>query len=207
MNRTLRLATILTLWVGVASPATATESTSPTIGVGAGVNLGNAFSGGSLSASPVSVYIPINLGESFRVEPSLGYWYVTRGSTVSAPDGLLSKGGYTVEAAVGLFFLVHPSPPFTVYLGPRLGMAFVGHDYSSSDGTNITSVSQYSGYVNPTLGLEWFVSRHFSVGGEAAAAFRFYADPSISLLNTSSSISSSRFGMGLEVVVLLRLYF
>ncbi len=207
MSRTLRLATILSLWVGVVSPATASESSSPTVGVGAGVNLGNLFSGGSLSASPVAVYVPINLGDSFRIEPSVGYWYVTRGTTVSAPGGLLSKGGYMVEAAVGAFYLLHPSQPFTVYLGGRLGIAFVGHSYSNTEGTTVTSASQYNVFVNPTLGLEWAVSRHFSVGAEAATAFHFYSDPSLSVGDSSSSLSSSRFGTGLEAIVLLRLYF
>ncbi len=205
-SHTPRLAPLLSLLLCAAAPSSASEQTRPVVGVGAGVNLGNVFSGGSLSASPVGVYVPINVTEAFRLEPSLGYWYVSRGSTVDAPSGLLSKGGYAVETALGAFFCLHPSPPFTVYLGGRVGAAFVGHSYSNVSGTNITSASQASVFVNPTLGLEWFVSRHFSVGSEAATAFRFYTDPSVSIGDTSASFSSSRFGMGLEVVVLLRLW-
>lgn len=177
----------------------------PKLGLGLGVNLGNVFSGGSLAATPVAVYVPINLSEKFRLEPSFGYWYVGRGATVTAQSAsTASAGGYSIDAGLGGFYLLHPTPPFTVYLGARVGAIFI--ERSSETAGIVTKVSQTNMYANPTLGLEWAVSRNFSVGGEAAPAFRFYFDPTVTVGGASATISSSKFGTGFEAVVLMRLY-
>jgi hypothetical protein len=179
----------------------------PKFGVGVGVNMGNVFSGGSLAASPVAVYVPINLSETFRLEPSFGYWYKGRGTTVSAVGGVsVESGGYAVEMALGGFYLMHPTPPFTVYLGARLGLVFAGHSVTSGAGV-ATDFSETDMFVNPTLGLEWAVSRNFSVGGEAAVAFRFYFDPSVTVGNVSTTVPGSKFGTGFDAVLFMRLYF
>ncbi|HTP53329.1 MAG TPA: outer membrane beta-barrel protein [Anaeromyxobacteraceae bacterium] len=186
--------------------ARAEEASPPRVGVGVGVNLGNVFSGGSLAASPVDVFVPINVTDSFRLEPSFGYWYVGRGITVSGLNGAsTSTGGYAVEAALGGFYLLRPTPPFTVYLGGRVGVAFIGHSSQDVAGV-VTSVSETDMYVNPTLGLEWAVSRNFSVGGEAAPAFRFYFNPTVTVGNVSTNVSGSKFGTGFDAVLLMRLY-
>lgn len=205
MHRTFGLAALVSLCLSAASPALAEEpEPSPVFGIGVGVNLGNIFSGGAFAASPVGLFVPINIGEAFRLEPSVSYWYTDRGTTLSAVNGLLSRSGHEIEATLGAFYRLHPgSPKFTVYLGARFGAAWVGHDFADNNGT-ITSVTQNNFFVTPTLGLEWAVSRNFSVGGEAGPAFHFYSDPSGS---TGTSLPSSKFGTGLEATILLRLYF
>jgi len=189
--------------------ARAEDAAPPKVGLGVGVNLGNVFSGGSLAASPVELYVPINVSDVFRLEPSFGYWYVGRGTTVSALNGIsVSRGGYAVEVAIGAFYLLHPTPPFTVYLGGRLGFVFNGFSTVPDPAAGVVvNYSETDMYVNPTLGLEWAVSRNFSVGGEAAPAFRFYFDPSISAGSTSTPVSGSKFGTGFNAVLFMRLYF
>ncbi len=207
MRRMLGLATLVSLCLSAASPALAEEEAPPVFGLGVGVNLGNIFSGGSFSASPVGLYIPINIGKAFRLEPSVSYWYTNRGTTLSAVDGLLSRSGHEIEATLGAFYLLHPgTPKFTVYLGVRFGAAWVGHDFADNNGT-ITSVNQNNFFFTPTVGLEWSVSRNFSVGGEAGPAFRFYSDPSSTLGPGSGALPSSKFGTGLQATIFLRLYF
>jgi hypothetical protein len=182
------------------------KSEMPKLGLGIGVNLGNVFSGGSLAATPIALYVPINLSERFRVEPSFGYWYVGRGATVTALGAsTASTGGYSIDGGLGGFYLLHPTPPFTVYLGARVGVVFVERSSEAATGI-VTKVDQANMYVNPTLGLEWAVSRNFSVGGEAAPAFRFYFDPNVTVGGASATISSSKFGTGFEAVILMRLY-
>ncbi|HVP69164.1 MAG TPA: hypothetical protein VMT17_18080 [Anaeromyxobacteraceae bacterium] len=187
----------------------ADDSTLPPIGVGVGVNVGNVFSGGSLAASPVNLYVPINLSSAFRLEPSFGYWYVGRGTTVSALNGVsVSKGGYAVDLGVGAFYLIHPTTPFTVYVGGRLGLVFTGFSTVPDPVAGVvTNYSEVDMYVNPTLGLEWAISRNFAFSGEAAPAFRFYFNPSVSAGNASTTLSGSKFGTGFQAVLMLRLYF
>ncbi|MGZ3481689.1 MAG: outer membrane beta-barrel protein [Myxococcaceae bacterium] len=204
MRRTLGLATLASLCLSAASPAFAEEEAPPVFGLGVGVNLGNLFSGGAFASSPVGLYLPINIGKAFRLEPSVSFWYTDKGITISAVNGLLSRSGHEVEAALGAFYLLHPgTPKFTVYLGVRFGAAWVGHDFADNNGT-ITSVNQNNFFFTPTVGLEWSVSRNFSVGGEAGPAFRFYSDPSSTV---GTGLPSSKFGTGLQATIFLRLYF
>jgi hypothetical protein len=178
----------------------------PTVGVGVGVSLGNAFSGGSPFTSPVAVYVPINISEHFRLEPSFGYWYVGKGTSTTILNGSASQGGYDVDVGLGAFYVFRPVHPFAVYLGGRLGLNFSGNSEQPLSGV-ITETSELDFYVSPTLGLEWSIVRAFSVGGEAQAAFRWYGDPTVSVGGASTSVSRSKFGTGFAAILFMRLYF
>ncbi len=190
-----------------APPASAAEpshETLPTVGIGTGISMGNVFSGGPLSTSPLAIYVPLNVSEHVRLEPSFGYWYVGRGASTTVLEGSASKGGYSVDVALGGFYVSRPVRPFAVYLGGRLGLVFSGR--SDELAGIVTDTSETDLYVNPTLGLEWSIIRAFSVGAEAQVAFRFYFNPSVTIGQTSLSVSRDKFGTGLESVVFVRLY-
>jgi hypothetical protein len=163
----------------------------PFLGAGVGVSVGNTFSGGPTTSSPVSAYVPINLTEHFRLEPSFGFWYVGKGLSTTVVDGNTSTGGYAADVGVGVFYVFRPVPPFSVYLGGRVGM---------------TSLSEADVYANPTMGLEWAVARSFSVGGEAQLGLRWYLDPTVTVGGVSQTVSRSKFGTGLEAVIFMRFY-
>jgi hypothetical protein len=152
----------------------------PGFGLGVGVGIGNAYSGGSPATPPVSVYATVNLGESFRLEPNLGYWYIGKGaSAASIVTGAVEpNGGYAVQVGLGGFYVVRPLRPLAIYGGARIGMIFSGTSATLLDQTSV-SASASDLYVSPTLGIEWSIVRAFSVGAEAQMAFRWYFDPTI----------------------------
>jgi hypothetical protein len=177
----------------------------PFLGAGVGVSVGNTFSGGPTTSSPVSAYVPINLTEHFRLEPSFGFWYVGKGLSTTVVDGNTSTGGYAADVGVGVFYVFRPVPPFSVYLGGRVGMNFSGRSEESRLGVT-TSLSEADVYANPTMGLEWAVARSFSVGGEAQLGLRWYLDPTVTVGGVSQTVSRSKFGTGLEAVIFMRFY-
>ena len=203
-RRLVTMAFIGILWSGPAM-AEGEDRAVPLLGVGAGVSLGNTLSGGSISSSPVSVYVPINVAEHFRLEPSIGYWYIAKGLSPTVIDGNNSTGGYAVDVAVGAFYVYRPLPPFSVLGGGRVGMNFSGSSEESPLGVT-TSIGEAAVYVNPTMGLEWAVARSFSVGGELQFALRWYLDPTVTVGGVSQSVPRSKFGTGLETVLFMRFY-
>jgi len=179
----------------------------PGFGLGVGVGLGNVYSGGSPATPPVSIYATINLGESFRLEPNFGYWYIGKGASAASivTGGAEPNGGYAVQVGLGGFYVMRPVRPLGVYGGARIGMVFNGTSATLLDRTSV-SASAADLYVNPTLGIEWSVVRAFSVGAEAQTAFRWYLDPTVTGGGQSVTVSRSKFGMGLETVLFMRVY-
>ena len=179
----------------------------PGFGLGVGVGIGNAYSGGTPATPPVSVYATFNLGESFRLEPNLGYWYIAKGASAASivTGGAEPNGGYAVQVGLGGFYVMRPLRPLSVYGGARLGMVFSGTSATLLDRTSV-SASESDFYVSPTLGIEWSIVKAFSVGAEAQAAFRWYFDPTVTGEGQTVTVSRSKFGTGLEAVLFLRIY-
>jgi hypothetical protein len=203
-RRLVTIAFIGVLW-SASTRADAEDRSIPLLGAGVGVSVGNTFSGGPTTSSPVSVYVPINLAEHFRLEPSFGFWYVGKGLSTTVVEGSTSNGGYAVDVGLGAFYVFRPVPPFSVYLGGRVGANFSGSSEESQVGVT-TSLSEADLYANPTMGLEWAVARSFSVGGEAQLGLRWYLDPTVTVGGVSETVSRSKFGTGLEAVVFMRFY-
>lgn len=112
-----------------------------------------------------SLYVPIQAGDQFVVEPFLG---LVRMSEGDFSETLLRLGA-------GLLYLLDVSDDGRVYVGPRIGVirSSVSNGFSASD-TNLT--------LGGVVGGEYFLSSAFSLGGEGGLR---WID-----LNTGSVISS-----------------
>jgi hypothetical protein len=208
MNRTIVAVAVIAL-LG-ASPALAEEKKDesiPGFGLGVGVGLGNAYTGGTPATPPVSIYATFNLGESLRLEPNFGYWYIGKGASAASiiTGGVEPNGGYAVQVGLGGFYVIRPVRPLGVYGGARIGMVFSGTSATLLDRTTV-SASESDLYVSPTLGIEWSVVRAFSVGAEAQMVVRWYLDPTVTGGGQSTTVSRSKFGTGLEAVLFMRVY-
>ena len=81
-----------------AAPATAQDASYPRVGVGVGVSVSNASPSTSLPAGEEAVplptpslLIPIDVSETFRIEPVLGYSRITTSREIDAPDDDLNE--------------------------------------------------------------------------------------------------------------------
>lgn len=137
------------------------------------------------------LYVPIDVSQSFRIEPSIRYG----SSELSFSSGSLeSQDSETWEFGVGIFGLKKITDAAHIYYGARL--AYVDTESSSTQtstiGTAIRGVSTQDGYrIGPTLGFEYLFGGHFSVGGEASYTFFDLEGESTTRFGNFSSSTSS----------------
>jgi hypothetical protein len=124
------------------------------VGLVAAVNANSADSGvgASIGTGDDTIYIPINLSESFRIEPYVSAYKV-------------NDADYSYRRSrlgVGLFKLEKTSSQTSMYWGARASY-IDGRD--SDDG-------EFDGYsIAPVLGFEYFPVKNFSVGGDVALEY------------------------------------
>ena len=119
------------------------------------------------------LYLPIDVSNSFRIEPSVRYGTTELSYTEDGDvDGQETE---TWEVGVGLFGLKQVTEAAHVYFGARL--AYVDMESTTTQvlppfGDVVRSESTQDGYrVGPTLGFEYIFGGHFSIGGEASYTF------------------------------------
>jgi hypothetical protein len=131
----------------------------------------------------IQLYLPIDIGATLRVEPSLGISTVNQGGT-----GGLDTSDVTIGA--GVFGMKRLSPPVNLYFGGRAKLNFA----SADDGVNDESGTDLS--LAGALGAEYYFVPNFSLGLEGQLGF--YSNSDV------SGDSSGFFTTGLGF---LRMYF
>jgi|GEM_PF-852069 len=166
---------------------------SPSIGLG--VSLGKEFvptyayqssrhyyNLGMPSVDFPSIYIPITVSRSFRIEPEIGFW------NYSTLSGTSEYRYWILRIGLGMFLL--------------RGKERTGYYYGIRSSVNLNSEPAGAGsgktdfFIGPALGGEYLFSKHFSLGGEAQLNFVSY----YTNMNSESSLST-------KTVLFLRWYF
>lgn len=128
------------------------------------------------------IFAPINVGKSFRIEPSVRY----RSHKTSAADrpasAFLAVKATTkleeLEFGVGIFGVTKIMEAAQFYYGGRL--AYLDRETTSTrilsdDGVALSGsrqeISQDGYRIGPAIGFEYLVGEHFSIGGEASYSF------------------------------------
>ena len=128
------------------------------------MNIINIFNGGGVKSSPTVYYIH-NLSNSKRIEPSLGYFYV---SNENESNRITTLGvGYLAEKIQSNIFLT--------YWGSRFSMTMFSEDADE----DIISIS-------PVCGAEYSFSDNFSIGGETR--FNYTMNDELSTMDISSHL-------------------
>jgi hypothetical protein len=119
--------------------------------------------GVSTESNDSTIYVPIDFGDAWRIEPFVAYSKTKFGA--SARNEELSIGA-------GLFALQPLGESLQVYFGARLAyLDFEQAIYSTPFGTISSDGDGYR--IAPTLGFEYSFNDHVSLGAEAAW---FYED-------------------------------
>jgi hypothetical protein len=118
------------------------------------------------------LYVPIDITQSFRIEPSVRY--LSSEQTFIQPSGEDTSETDQWELGVGVFGLKRVTDAAHIYYGARL--AYVDVESTTVDegsfGLTLYSESDQDGYrIGPTVGFEYLFGGHFSVGGEASYSF------------------------------------
>lgn len=149
---------------------------------GVGISLFEEFlslSGPSYSVDltgGVNVYLPVRLRENVRIEPEFGIMYTSYDYEY---DGESYDGSERIiRIGIGIMPIIQRGK-LDMYYGLRLGVSFASlkepertiytpfemQDYSKTDW-----------YIAPAFGSEFFVSPHFSVGGEVRLEFTSFGE-------------------------------
>ena len=147
---------------------------------------------------------------NFRIEPEIGFF---RSSSEIEQNG--DNGSYdskstlkSFHVGVGIFPMVSQEKS-KLYYGARLGIirnsssresSYSYEGYSDSDEDS----NKASGfYVAPTIGGEYFLSNHFSLGGEAQLRYSTFSEEGDDNNNAELSASST----ATKALIFIRFYF
>src|SRR5579872_1307229 len=128
-----------------------------------------------------NIIAPIQIGPHILIEPELGFYRYDQDETL--PDTI--KEHYdkeVVRTGFGVFYSVEPDKSFEWYLGGRLGVLSSELHITHNP---ITSAHQEfdhqwgAFYAGAAFGVEFFFSRHFSIGGEVQINHIGYGAPVI----------------------------
>ncbi len=205
----LCLAALASLFAGRVSRAEGTG-----VGLGFGVEpLGFAGGAGGLlvagrNTAPASFYLPIQLSPRLRIEPSGGYFHVSRGKASTSPGG---SSAYSFSASVGgvggLFYLV-PTAPAGLYVGGRLTLAIYSGYFldQSLPVTSRKTVLEAALFVAPVVGGEYAFSRRFAAGLEMQLPIALLGDRSV---RTQANANTPNIGniVSTNTVLFLRYFF
>jgi hypothetical protein len=135
--------------------------------------------GVSVQSNDAWIYAPIDVSPTIRIEPSIRFVSSeSQSQTQSSSFGLpittsVKSDTDQYELAVGLFGKTAIAESVRLYYGARL--AYINNETKLRIGTSFggsedvtEEKSSLDGYrISPTLGFEYLINQHFSVGGEA----------------------------------------
>ena len=128
--------------------------------------------GVSLDSDNNTIYIPYDLSETIRIEPSLSY----------SKSYNNSSDTNSLEAAIGLF----KKQEIVQKMNALVGYIRFESDY---DGSAVNSQTDGNGYsIAPTLGFEYYLTDNFSVGAEASVR---YMKSEVEIKDSSSTKTNS----------------
>ena len=182
------------------------------------------------NATPIMFYLPINVTERFRLEPSFGLYTINNDNTTTStyPGSFPTTNSSSASTiAVGLrgVFLTSLSNSFGLYFGPRLDFSFVSESngytqvYTINNNntlvTNNSDMKETDINIGIVLGAEYFPISHFSVGGEVSFNYTTFGNPTIT--NTTSppqtppayttSTETTQYSFHTDALFFMRWYF
>jgi hypothetical protein len=135
--------------------------------------------GVSVQSNDAWIYAPIDVTPAFRIEPSIRFFdseseSQTQSSSFGLPITTSAKSESDQrELAVGLFGKASLGESVRLYYGARA--AYIDNETKQRIATRFGTLedlveqeSTLDGYrISPTLGFEYLINEHFSLGGEA----------------------------------------
>lgn len=164
----------------------------------------------------VNVNFPMQLSSSFRLEPYLGLYSTTKSeSNIYFTEDVAQTA---FQIGTGAFYTWNPTTDkkFTGYFGGRFGVVFqsssLDHQATAFAGNSHTakSIKETDISIAAVLGGEYFLSQHFSLGGEIQFAFVNQGNPNetdtpATTNDTQEKLTVTTFMTNAQIFV--RLYF
>lgn len=164
---------------------------------------------------PSVIYVPIiDSRENLRLEPEFG---LTRSSMTEEIEDVGESSEKTTSLRIGCgLFWYKPVNKVSFYYGGRIGIVRMSssaeQDYKNPflGEDSETKTSQTNLYLGPAIGAEYWISEHFSVGGEAQLLYTKYGEPKVETDGEEQEereVKLSRSLMQTQYMFILRWYF
>jgi Outer membrane protein beta-barrel domain len=200
MRSTFRFAVAALASLAFSPPALAQEQERPRLGVGVGLTTFDfnvtTLANGFPAAVPDSIYVPIAITPTFRIEPQIGIATMDQnagGSFSSIETSVWSIG-------LGVFWLFPTSPQLDVYIGGRVVRTSYTQKLTTAGNTDTTEGADIR--IIPALGGEFSFHPRFSLGGEVQLQLISFGN------RTSTSAGTIPGGSGTQTagLVFVRVY-
>ncbi len=148
------------------------------------------------------IYVPVNFTDRFRTEFSATYESADDTNEVTATELR------TIEAGIGLFLLKEIHEKTQLYYGCRFLYIDTDQRHRVRDFDYHYQKMDGNGYaVVPTLGVEYFLGRHISLGGEIEYSYgKMDIDYESNIVDVDDH-DGEQTASGLDGRVVLRFYF
>lgn len=193
----------------------AAQDSGTRIGFGVSLNPVTIFNLSTTSFSLItygmtSIYVPIDAGKNFRVEPEVGILTsstdYTYPATSYSPAYTTSSSSSGIRIGCGLLYIAPVDSTFNIYLGPRIGLLLSSDKYKSSTSSMEQTESETDFVLAGALGGEYLLSSHFGLGAEIQLTYISYGEPSITPAPSGmASVSRSTFSS--SALAFFRWYF
>jgi len=127
--------------------------------------------GASFRSEDTTIYVPVTISKKIMIEPYLSYSRQNAHPESGPQPG--ATRGETKTIGVGVFGRMIPAEHFSIYYGARLAHRWDKHETSLTDFntgavTSVGHVDVSGNTVAPTLGFQYNVLEHFTIGAEIA---------------------------------------
>jgi Outer membrane protein beta-barrel domain len=178
MRSTFRFALAALVSLALSPPISAQERTRPRVGVGVGLTTFDfnvsTLANGFPAAVPDSIYVPIAVTSTFRIEPEIGVATLNQNAT----GGATSIESSVWSIGLGVFWLFPTAPELDVYVGGRVVRTSYTLKLKSAGATDTTEGTDLR--VIPALGGEFSLHPRFSIGAEVQLQLVSYGDRTVS---------------------------
>ena len=120
---------------------------------------------GIMYGNGATIYLPINLGPAFRLEPLLGF-----SSTSYDYEGDADDSETNTVLGLGIYPTIRRGSA-VIYIGGRIVMGFGSEEDKDNNGDVYAEYSDFSFGIGPILGGEYYFNPHISLGGEMSIMF------------------------------------
>jgi len=188
----MKLILSILLLVTISSMAFAQAEEKISFGVGvsyypAAIPGDDSYGGHFGAAGLTDFFVPMQFGPYIRFEPELGLFFKSFQEQI--PDSAGASSTYLrtadqqiVRAGFGLLYTKQVDSVFQFGLGARLGIMSSEYEmHQNKDGVQDTDVHYGIFYLGGVFSVEYFLSQHFSVGGELQFIHYGYGAPLVTV--------------------------
>jgi hypothetical protein len=128
---------------------------------------------GNTPASVITptILVPINISSRFRVEPEMGFYWNTFTNEATSAVPARTRKSTSIHFGAGAFWLAS-TERFTMSYGARIAYLRYTQSDVGTSGTESFNFPTFPGFfVAPSVGGEYFLSDHLSLGGEVQVRY------------------------------------